>query len=124
MVSTVDAARSALNLRYAPMRKRILDHYATLALVGAEPRGKAATVPRKLGHWVRGPGGHSGRVLAACPELAPTVGVIERLLDQRDPDLITRAHTPLNPGHNFRRNPGKDRTRLQLNPGEWPPRYK
>jgi hypothetical protein len=132
MGSTIHNARVALNQAYAPLRDRILAHYANLALVGRGPvycttrRGLDEwNVPRRLGQWHTWTGGHSDRVLKVAPELAPTVRAIEALLRRRDPEHIkeqyTKEHpTPFRRGDNFRRrNPKK-----QVNPGEWPPRYK
>jgi len=125
MASTVDVSRAARHEEYVRLRLKIFAYYDVLALVGASPGAKAHKLPPKLGHWswrhselVREVGGDP---------LLHIVQRIESLLEQRKPSYIKARHTPLRRGDNFRRknSGGKPREpRVQLNPGEWPPRYK
>ena len=124
MASTLRAERGRLHEEYVRLRLKILYHYSLLDLVGRVPastqRNPSKRPPPKLGHWDPGSNGHSEHVLAACPELEPAVRAIEALLKQRDPNYIKARHTPLRRADNFRRRSPKS----QLNPGEWPPKYK
>ena len=131
MASTVAVERGKRQKEYVGLRLKILEQYSLLELVRQVPaatqRNPAKRPPPKLGHWDPGSNGHSERVLTDFPELAPIVQRIESLLEQRRPSYIKARHTPLRRGDNFRRknSGGKPREpRVQLNPGEWPPRYK
>jgi hypothetical protein len=120
MASTVNAARRALHEQYVRLRLKIFDHYGRLALVGSLPGAAAQRLPPKLGHWTER---HSALVRAVSVELEPIVAQIERLRAGRDPERIKAQHTPLRRGDNFRRK-RSDRPKVQLNPGEWPPKWR
>jgi hypothetical protein len=120
MSSIVSEERSKLHNEYARLRTSILHYYLTLALVGAAPGAAEHKLPPKLGHWTLR---HSAMVGAVSQDLIPIVLRIETLRAWRDPTRIKSQRAPQNRGHNFRRNNAR-RTKVQLNPGEWPPRYK
>lgn len=119
MATVVSAERSKLHDEYVRLRSKILDYYRTLALVGLAPGAAEHKLPPKLGHWTDR---HSALVRAVSGDLHPTVQRIEQLRAWRDPSRISAQSTPLRRGDNFRRRSGKPK--VQLNPGEWPPRYK
>jgi hypothetical protein len=117
MVTKVHAEQTVLHNQYAELRVRILKHYDALSLVGQAVDAKTYKLPPRLGHW--GPQ-HSARVRAACPEMESVVRSIEALIAQRDPAIIAAKYGPQKRG-GWRRARAN---RVQLNPGEWPPRYK
>ena len=118
MSTKLSQERSALHDRYAALRIKIIGHYRALALVGREPDAKAYKLPPKLGHWHEG---HSERVRAACPELESVVRAIEALRAQRAPGAVLAKYgKPKVGGWRHRRST----TKVQTNPGEWPPKYK
>jgi hypothetical protein len=119
MVTRVHAEQTKLHDQYAALRSSILNHYALLPLVGREAAAKAYKIPPKLGHW--GPQ-HSERVRATCPEAESAVCAIEALIAQRSPAAILAKHG--HPRRGGRRTRGSGAAKVQLNPGEWPPRYK
>ena len=120
MSTIVSEERTKLHNEYARLRVQILDHYRALALVGAAPGAAEHKLPPKLGHWSAR---HSALVRAVSEDLAPTVQRIEELRAWRDPARIKALRAPMDRGLNFtRKRPA--RPKVQLNPGEWPPRYK
>jgi hypothetical protein len=120
MTSTLAAERNKLNDEYAHLRVKIFDYYRIVGLVGDAPGAREHEIPRKLGHWTAR---HSEMVRAVNTALWSTVDHIEALQMRRDPRRIKAQHIPLRRGDNFRRK-RDPATRVQLNPGEWPPRYK
>jgi hypothetical protein len=121
MTSTLKSERGKGHAEYIKLRLKILDHYGLLPLVGREAGARAHKLPPKLGHWDPGSNGHSERVLDACPELESVVRAIEELLKKRSPDYIKAHHVGMRRGDNFRR---RGNPKNQINPGEWPPKYK
>ncbi len=119
MSTIVSAERSKLHNEYAQLRVKILDYYLALALVGRAPGAAEHKLPPRLGHWTAR---HSALVRAVSEDLAPIVQRIEELRAWRDPTRIKAQRPPMNPGHNFKRRGGRGQP--QLNPGEWPPRYR
>jgi hypothetical protein len=117
MVSTVAAERSKLQKQYPELRLQILDYFNTLPLVGRGVSGSTYKLPTKLGHWGSL---HSAKVRKAAPELEHIVRQIEALLASRAAEAIVAKHVRRKPGGKRKR----DRERVQLNPGEWPPRYR
>jgi hypothetical protein len=119
MVTIVKDEQSKLQDEYAPLRVKIFNHYRDLALVGAAPGAAEHRLPPKLGHWTDR---HSALVRAVSAELAQTVQRIDELRALRDPARIKAQRPPTSPALNFKRK-GLGKTRPQLNPGEWPPKY-
>jgi hypothetical protein len=120
MATVLKVERGKRQEEYARLRVRIFDYYHILALVGGAPGAQEHKLPPKLGHWSER---HSTLVRAVDERLWPTVRRIEELRAQRDPSRIKAQHAWLRRGDNFRRK-GKGKPKEQLNPGEWPPKYK
>jgi hypothetical protein len=120
MPTVLKAERGKLQEEYTRLRARIFDYYHLLALIGGAPGARERKLPPKLGYWTSR---HSELVRAVDERIHPTVQHIEKLLTQRDPARIKAQHTWLRRGDNFRRK-GKGKMKAQINPGEWPPRYK
>jgi hypothetical protein len=120
MATVVKQERAALQIEYVRLRLKILQLYHILQLV-TEPAGaREHKLPTKLGHWSSR---HSDIVRDVHESLWPIVDRIEELRADRDPEQIRGQHTWLKRGHNFRRR-RDPATRVQLNPGEWPAKWK
>lgn len=120
MGSIVNTEYIRLNTEYAELRARIVHHYEdALALVGASVHKSAYNLPKRLGNWRPE---HADLVRSYCPELGWLVQRIERLVERREPGRIKAQHIASNRAANFRHRGSS--SKAQLNPGEWPPRYK
>jgi hypothetical protein len=121
MASTLKVERGKLQAEYARLRAKILDYYYhIMPLIGPAPGIEERRLPPKLGHWNER---HSDIVRTVAPHLSWIVQRIEELLERRAKAYIQARHAPLRRGDNFRRK-GKGTPKGQLNPGEWPPRYR
>jgi hypothetical protein len=120
MATTLKVERGKLQAEYTRLRAELFDYYRILTLVGSDPGVEARRLPPKLGHWNAT---HSSIVKTVTPDLAWIVQRIEELLQRRSKSYIQARHTPMRRGDNFRRA-GKGKPKVQVNPGEWPPRYK
>lgn len=120
MATTLKVERGKLQAEYARLRAKLFDYYHVLPLIGPDPGEGARRLPPKLGHWNER---HSAIVRTVTPDLAWVVQRIEDLLQRRAKSYIRARHTPMRRGDNFRRA-GKGKPKVQVNPGEWPPRYK
>jgi hypothetical protein len=110
MATTLKVERGKLQAEYTRLRVKLFEYYHILIL----------RLPPKLGHWNAT---HSSIVRTETPDLAWVVQRIEELLQRRSKSYIQARHIPMRRGDNFRRA-GKGKPKVQVNPGEWPPRYK